>query len=313
MDVMTFGESMVLFQPSKRGPLRYVNEFEKKVGGAESNLAIALSRLGHKVSWMSRLGNDEFGLYIRNFIRGEGVDTSSVTFDDARPTGIFFKQRLNSGESKVYYYRHGSAASSMGPADLDESKIKQSKFLHITGITPMLSESCSELTYKAIEIAKKNNVTVVFDPNIRLKLCSKEDARLRLMDIASQCDIILPGIEEGVILTGEKTPEKISECLIQNGTGAVVVKLGALGAYYFTKNEQGFVNGYKVDQVVDTVGAGDGFAAGFISGILRGWSYREAVGLGNRVGASAVTVSGDVEGYPYWSQIDPNQNEEILR
>ncbi|HJV17118.1 MAG TPA: sugar kinase [Bacillales bacterium] len=313
MDVITFGESMVLFHPSRRGPLRYVQEFEKKVGGAESNVAIALARLGHDVSWISRLGNDEFGLYIRNFIRGEGVDTSSVTFDDSRSTGLFFKETFHFGDPKVYYYRHDSAASGMGPADIKESDICKAKILHITGITPVLSQSCKELTEKAIEIAKRNKVRVVFDPNIRLKLCSKEYARKILMEIASKCDIVLPGIEEGIILTGEKTPEKISKCLIQNGTGAVVVKMGALGAFYQNGIEQGFVNGYKVDHVVDTVGAGDGFAAGFISGILRGWSYQDAVRLGNRIGAYAVTVPGDVEGYPYWSQIDPNQNEEILR
>lgn len=313
MDVITFGESMVQFNPAKTGPLRYVHQFDKTVGGAESNVAIALSRLGHQVKWVSRLGDDDFGLYIRNFIRGEGVDTSSVTFDPVYPTGIFFKERYNASDPKVYYYRSGSAASQLEQAQLKESDIIAARFLHITGITPALSPTCRELIYYAIEVAKKNNVMVVFDPNIRLKLWSENEAREVLMDIASKCDIVLPGIEEGRLLTNEITPEKIAERFIQNGAGTVVVKLGAQGAFCHSQDIKEYIEGFKIEHVVDTVGAGDGFAAGFISGLLRGWSYRDAVVLGNRVGASAVTVTGDVEGYPYWSKIAPDHSEEILR
>jgi 2-dehydro-3-deoxygluconokinase len=313
MDVITFGESMVLFNPSKKGPLRYVSQFEKTIGGAESNVAIALARLGHQVSWVSRLGDDEFGLFIRNFIRGEGVDTSSITFDPTRPTGIFFKERHDAKDPKVNYYRTFSAASCMGRTHLKESEIAKAKFLHITGITAALSPSCRDLIYYALDIAKKHKVMVVFDPNIRLKLWSEDEAQEVLMDIASKSDIVLPGIEEGRLLTGEVTAEKIAKRLIQNGAKAVVVKLGAQGAFYHTEEKQEYVGGFKIESVVDTVGAGDGFAAGFISGLLRGWSYQQAVALGNRVGASAVTVPGDVEGYPYWSEIDPDRMEEILR
>jgi 2-dehydro-3-deoxygluconokinase len=312
-DVITFGESMVLFTPTKTGPLRYVSSFEKTIGGAESNLAIALARLGHNVSWLSRLGNDEFGLYVRNFIRGEGVDTSLVTFDSHYPTAVFFKERYDACDPKVYYYRSGSAASHMDKSLLNESEIAASKFLHITGITAAISPSCHELIDHAIKLARKHNVTVTFDPNIRLKLWSEEEARNVLMDIAGKCDIVLPGIDEGELLTGESTPEGISSKIIQSGAKAVVVKLGAKGAFYQTEDNQEYVDGYKIERVVDTVGAGDGFAAGFISGLLRGWSYKDAVALGNRVGASAVTVTGDVEGYPFWSDIDPNRSKEILR
>lgn len=313
MDVITFGESMVLFNPAKSGPLRYVHQFEKTVAGAESNVAIALARLGHKVSWTSRLGDDEYGLYVRDFIRGEGVDTSLVTFDSARPTGIFFKERHCTKDPKVYYYRAGSAASCMDKTHLDEREISKAKFLHVTGITAALSPSCRELVYHAIEAAKKHKVMVVFDPNIRLKLWSKEEAREVLMDIASKSDIVLPGIEEGVILTGEKETEAIARCILGNGAKAVVVKLGPQGAYFHNGEQQGYVDGYKIERVVDTVGAGDGFAAGFLSGLLRGWSYQDAVALANRVGALAVTTEGDVEGYPYWAEIAPDRKDEILR
>lgn len=169
MDVITFGETMVLFNTSYVGPLRYASQFEKTIGGAESNVAIGLARLGHQVSWMSRLGNDEFGLFVRNFVRGEGVDTSRVVFDDDHPTAVFFKERHAAKEPKVYYYRRGSAASFMKPEDLDEEHIAKAKFMHLTGITPALSPSCRQTVYRAIELARAYGLTVVFDPNILVK------------------------------------------------------------------------------------------------------------------------------------------------
>lgn len=307
MDVVTLGETMVLFTPGNVGPLRYVNQFEKTIGGAESNLAIALARLGHQVGWFSRLGDDEFGLYVRNFIRGEGVDTSRVIFDEKNPTAVFFKERQMGQDPKIYYYRKGSSASFMKPEDLDAEYIAQAKYLHLTGITPALSPSCQETVFRAIELAKENGVTVVFDPNIRLRLWSKEEAGSVLRRIASQCDIVLPGLDEGEIMTGEVTPEGISSQLLANGAKVVVIKLGAKGAFYATSDQQEYVEGFRVEQIVDTVGAGDGFAAGFLSGQIRGWSYRESVQFANRIGAYALTVAGDVEGYPFWNQVDPSR------
>jgi 2-dehydro-3-deoxygluconokinase len=312
MDVVTFGETMVLFTPMSVGPLRFVGQFEKTIGGAESNVAIALSRLGHQTGWFSRLGQDEFGLYVRNYIRGEGVDTSEVIFDGQFPTAVFFKERQAASDPKIYYYRSGSAASQFSVEDLNESYIAQAKFLHLTGITPALSASCREAIHAAIGIAKRHGVTVVFDPNIRLKLWSKEDAKQALLEIACKSDIVMPGIDEGELLTGSNTPEEIARFLIDKGAKTVVIKLGEKGAFYATQDESSYVEGVKVKQIIDTVGAGDGFAAGFLSGLLRGWNCRKAVELANRVGAYALTVAGDVEGYPFWSQIDPDK-EIVLR
>lgn len=223
MDVVTLGESMVLFTPDSVGSLSYATKFDKTIGGAESNVAIALSRLGHRVGWMSRVGNDSFGLSVRNFIRGEGVDTQNVVFDEKNQTAVFFKERKNGNEPKVYYYRRNSAASYMDATDLNEGYISKATFLHITGITPALSLTCKETIFKAIEIARRNNVNVVLDPNIRLKQWSKIEAREVLTEIARSCDIVLPGIEEGIILTGEETPEKISKSLLQGKTQTVIV------------------------------------------------------------------------------------------
>jgi 2-dehydro-3-deoxygluconokinase len=312
MDVITLGESMVLFKPDSVGPLRYVNSYSKAVGGAETNVAIALTRLGHQVGWVSKLGNDEFGLYVRNVIRGEGVDTSRVVFDDQAPTAVFFKERKTNQDPNIYYYRKNSAASLLRPDDLDENYFKSAKYLHLTGITPALSEDCKATVYEAIKLAKKHNQKIVFDPNIRLKLWSREEAKAILTDIARQVDIVLPGIEEGELMTGHSDPEQIAQTLLENGAKIVVVKLGSKGAYYATKNESAYVSGYQVDEVVDTAGAGDGFAAGFLSGLLRGWDYQQAVKFGNRIGAFALSVEGDMEGYPFWNQVDPEQSQQII-
>jgi 2-dehydro-3-deoxygluconokinase len=313
MDVVTIGESMVLFTPDSVGSFCYAGKFDKTIGGAESNVAIALSRLGHQAGWMSRLGSDDFGLFVRNFIRGEGVDTSQVVFDQHHQTAVFFKERKSGGEPQVYYYRRNSAASQLKPSDLNEDYIASAEFLHITGITPALSDTSKETIFKAIELAKSHNVKVVFDPNIRLKLWSKEEAGRTLREIARICDVILPGIEEGSILTGETEPEKIAKALLTDSTETVVLKLGKKGAYYATATQEGYVDGEKVQHVVDPIGAGDGFAAGFLSGMIRKLSLREAVQLANKVAAFALTVPGDAEGYPYWHQILSSGKEEIFR
>lgn len=303
MDVVTFGESMVLFGPDSSGPLRYVQNFNKSIAGAESNVAIALAKLGHDVGWFSKLGNDEFGRYIEATIRGEGVDVSRVIFQPEKSTGILFKERFMHSNPNVYYYRKDSAASTLKPAELDENYIKDAKILHITGITPALSESCRRTIFKAIEIAKANNVLVSFDPNIRLKLWTKEEAIAILLEIAKQSDIIFPGIDEGEMLLGLTKPEDISETFINMGCSVVAVKLGKEGCYVADKVSGVYIDSYKLENPQDTVGAGDGFAAGFLSGMLRELDFKECGKYANGVGAMAVLVKGDMEGYPNFEQL----------
>ena len=303
MDVVTFGESMVLFGPDSSGPLRYVQNFNKSIAGAESNVAIALAKLGHKVGWFSKLGNDEFGRYIQATIRGEGVDVSRVLVDPLKNTGILFKERFMHSNPNVYYYRKDSAASTLKPEELDESYIKSAKILHITGITPALSENCRKTVFKAIEIAKANNVLVSFDPNIRLKLWTLEEARPVLLQIAKQSDIIFPGVDEGEMLLGLTKPEDIAEGFINMGCSVVAVKLGKEGCYIASRGSTMYINSYRLENPQDTVGAGDGFAAGFLSGMLNKLDFRECAEQANGVGAMAVLVKGDMEGYPSLEQL----------
>jgi 2-dehydro-3-deoxygluconokinase len=315
MDVVTIGETMVLFTPEAEGPLRYSQHFSRRYGGAESNVAIGLSRLGHQAGWISKVGNDEFGKGMLSLIRGEGVDVSTVQLSDQAPTGMYFKEHKREGVINVYYYRKGSAASTMTKDDLDKDYIGQAKYLHITGITPALSESCRETVYEAIKIAKERNVKVVFDPNLRKKLWDEDLAREVLLKIASEADIILPGIEEGQFLFGVDHPEEIGKRFLQLGASIVVLKVGAEGAIYFTENETRKVSGFPVKHVVDPVGAGDGFAAGFLSGMLDGLPLEQAVMRANAIGAHITMVKGDVEGLPDRFEIEQylsnNQNDVI--
>jgi 2-dehydro-3-deoxygluconokinase len=303
MDVVTFGESMVLFGPDSSGPLRYVQNFNKSIAGAESNVAIALAKLGHEVGWFSKLGNDEFGRYIQATIRGEGVDVSRVLVEPLKNTGILFKERFMHSNPNVYYYRKDSAASTLKPEEIDEDYIKFAKILHITGITPALSENCRKTVFKAIEIAKANNVLVSFDPNIRLKLWTREEAIPVLLEIAKKSDIIFPGIDEGEMLLGLTKPEEIAEKFMNMGCSVVAVKLGAEGCYVADKIKKLYIKSYQLENPQDTVGAGDGFAAGFLSGMLNKLDLRECAEYANGVGAMAVLVKGDMEGYPNLEQL----------
>lgn len=314
MDAVTLGETMALFT-GEPGLMRYSTNFSRKYGGSESNFAIGLSRLGHKVGWISQVGDDELGKGLISFIRGEGVDVSQVQTHPEAPTGIYFKEIRNSNDVRVYYYRQGSAASKMDNTILNEDYIAQAKYLFISGITPALSDSCFEVTIEAIKLAKSHGVKVVFDPNLRRKLWSEEKAKSVLLEIAAKADIVLPGISEGEFLFGKKSVEEIGKLFLELGPSIVVVKVGETGAYYFTKENKELVPSYKVNQVVDPVGAGDGFAAGFISGLLDGLELPEAVARGNAVGAIVTMTNGDIEGLPERTDLNnfTNQSDDDVK
>jgi 2-dehydro-3-deoxygluconokinase len=317
MDVVTIGETMVLLTPESSPLMRYASSYSRKFGGAETNVAIGLTRLGYQTGWISKVGNDELGKAMYSFIRGEGVDVSQVQFDPEAPTGLYFKEIRSEDRVQVQYYRKGSAASRLTEEDLNEEFIATTKYLHLTGITPALSESCYKTVIKAMELAKRNNVKVVFDPNLRRKLWSQERARKVLLEIAAQADIILPGLGEGKFMFNEEDPVKLGQLFLNHGASLVVLKVGARGAYYFTNENSELIEGFPVDRVVDPVGAGDGFAAGVIAGLLEHLPIDQAVRKGNAVGALATMTPGDFEGLPDIEELDAFMNnssrEDIQR
>lgn len=305
LDVLTIGETMGLFMPIDFEQKFKTQTFATKtIGGSESNVAIGVSRLGKKAGWFSLLGKDPFGEEIIFKLNGEGVDTSSVKLTDGR-TGLMLKEKSFAGDPKVFYYRENSAASKMTPADLPVDLIKQSKILHVTGITPALSQSCRETIEASIDIAKENGVKVSFDPNLRLKLWDIETMRKVIIPMAKKADIFFPGLSEARILldNAELTANECVQAFLDMGIPEVVLKLGPEGAISATENEKLLVEGFSVKEV-DSVGAGDGFCAGYLVGYLSGLSLYERTRMANAVGSIVVGKKGDYEGLPTMEELE---------
>lgn len=296
-ECLTLGETMAAFTPGRMGPLRYVQDYGIRVAGAESNTAVGLAKLGISAAWVSRLGNDEFGKYIRNQLRAEGVDCSGVKFDPEHRTGVMFKQ-TSSGETSVFYYRENSAASHMTPEDLDEALFSDCRILHLSGITPVLSESCRRMVEAAVRLAKKHGVKLSFDPNIRKKLWKDTDYTPLLRELTLASNIVLMGLDEAETLFGTRDVEALRSQLLTDGCIEVLaLKDGSNGAWMADKNQLLHLDAYPC-RCIDPIGAGDGFNAGVLAGLLQGRTLAEAGRMGAVCGALATEVPGDVEGYP---------------
>jgi sugar/nucleoside kinase (ribokinase family) len=300
IDVVTFGEAMMLLVADQPGPLELAQTFVKRTAGAETNVAIGLARLGLQVAWCSRLGTDSIGRYLLRSMEAEGIDCSHVACDGSQRTGFMIKGRVEGGgDPEVEYHRKGSAASLFQPDEIDTPWLVGARHLHATGIFAALSSNCFATSIASMNAMRKDGKTISFDPNLRPSLwASKEAMRVTINSLAFLADWVLPGFEEGKLLSGKDTPEEIAKFYLDSGVSLVVIKLGAEGAYYSTAQEAAYVPGFPVKQVVDTVGAGDGFAAGVISGMLEGFSVQNAVRRGAWIGARAVQVLGDTEGLP---------------
>lgn len=300
LEAVTFGEPMAMFYANEVGPLHEVTSFSKALAGAESNVATGLSRLGHKTGYVTKLGEDNFGQFIVGALTKEQIDTGSISFTKEFPTGMLIKSKVLTGDPKVEYFRKNSAASKLSLADFDEAYFASAGHLHVTSISSALSKTCHEFSVHAMEFMKQRGKTVSLDPNLRPTLWPDKETMVNTInDLATRCDWFLPGLSEGKTLTGLDTPEEIAGFYLDRGVSFVVIKLGPEGAYYKTAaGEEGYVAGFKVETVVDTVGAGDGFAVGVISAMLEKLTVAEAVKRGNAIGALAVMSPGDMDGLP---------------
>ncbi len=309
LDVVTIGETMIVFDSMSLGPLRYAHQYSSHTGGAETTVAVGVVRQGHTAGWISRVGNDEFGKLITNVFRGEGVDTSRVMIDDERPTGIFFREAVGNGEYRNAYYRKHSAFSAIQPDMLDEDYIRNARILMISGITLAVNSSSAATVKRAMEIAKEAGVKICFDPNLRLKMWTIEEARAVMEPLWSMVDIAMPGVEEGELLFGASEPDEIAN-ILQNkyGIPSVIVKVGAEGAIGYEGGKKIVSQGYPVSRVVDAFGAGDAFCSGVLSGYLNGWPLEKTLQHANAIGAMVVSAPGNIEAVP-----DAKQVEAFLR
>lgn len=308
-EVITIGEPMVMFLADTKEHLSSVEHFTRLIAGAELNVAMGLRRLGHTVTYISQVGDDPFGQYVKNYLENENIDGTFVRISKEATTGFQFKNRTDEGDPEVLYFRKGAAASKITKDILDEISFSDAKVLHITGIFPALSETTLETTFKAIEKAHEQGMFVTFDPNPRPVLWENQEKMIRVTnELAFKSDIVLPGFREGKLFTGKDTKEEIAEFYLKQGVKKVIIKMGTTGAYSREKLENGKVKEFECPSfevpVVDTVGAGDGFAAGVISATLENLDDIKILERGNAIGGIQVMHLSDNEGLPTVGELD---------
>lgn len=295
-EVVTGGESMGLLLAGGDVNLASARQFDAEIAGAESNLAIGLARLGHPVAYYGRVGDDVFGHRIRTELRGEGVDVSALVTDHERPTGLLFRDSVRGAPLTVVYRRSGSAGSALSVADLPEAEIRRARVLHVTGITAALSESAYDATLTAMRVARDAGVQVTFDPNLRLRLASAERWRELVDELARHSDVVLTGAEEAEIFC---PGQDVLGWLAERGVTTLVLKHGADGASeHDTASRESVHEPARPVPVVDPVGAGDAFDAGWLSAWLRGEPAQQRLREGCAVASVVVASRGDCVGLP---------------
>ncbi|NUP83629.1 MAG: sugar kinase [Nonomuraea sp.] len=295
-ELVTFGETMALFAARRTGPLRFARDFDLGLGGAESNVAIGVTRLGHRAAWAGRVGDDEFGDLIRATLAGEGVDVRAVT-DPAAPTGLMIKGRRTADLVDVRYYRRDSAGSRLCPADLDPALIASARVLHVSAITPALSPSARESVAYAIGVARAAGVLVSLDVNYRRALWSPAEAGAWLRETVGGVDVLFATEAEGRLIADVAGPAELAKALAALGPSYVLVKSGAEGALELSGGVVRRGRPYRVTEV-DPVGAGDAFAAGWLADWLAGAEPERRLDTACAAGAFAVTSQGDWESLP---------------
>lgn len=286
--VVCLGETMVMMVPAEPGPVHLVRTWHRAVGGAESNVAVHLTRLGVRSSWVSAVGDDSFGLAVLDAVGGFGVDVSRVRIDPARPTGLYVKEASPHG-SPVRYYRRGSAASGMGLEMIDRLGLGEVGLVHLSGITAALSDSCLAMMRELLR-RPRHGFRISFDLNWRPALWTGRDPRV-LRELADMADVVLAGSDEAELVWGTGDPARLRQLL--PGPASLVVKQGADGATLLEGGASYFEPALEVE-VVEPVGAGDAFAAGFLAATLAGESPSVRLRAGHLQAATALLTAEDV-------------------
>jgi 2-dehydro-3-deoxygluconokinase len=314
IEIVTLGEALVSFVATTPGPLAEARAFERHIAGAEANVAVGLARLGHSVAFIGRVGPDGFGTAIRRHLRGEGVDVRHLTTDPEATTGIMFRERRALGAVDVLYARAGSAGSTLDPANIEraaaDGTFAGARWLHLTGITPALSERARAAVVRALELARAAELTVSLDVNLRRRLWPDDVAAPVLRSIAAVADIVLGSPDELAAIAGRHDdgkgdPADLARAVLDLGPSLAVVKLGSGGAVAVSRDGEPVASpAMAVTSVVDPVGAGDAFCAGFIDARLEAADLAGALRAANACGASAVAASGDMAGLPERAELD---------
>jgi 2-dehydro-3-deoxygluconokinase len=297
--LVTLGETMALVAS---GPLAHVTTAGVGIGGAESNVAIGVRRLGGDAAWIGRVGDDSFGTRVLRELRAEGLGVHA-TVDPEAPTGLMVKESRRPGTSRVWYYRAGSAGSRLHRDDLPRDLVAGAGVLHVTGITPGLGASALAAVGEAVELAR--GAIVSFDVNHRPAVWQGRDAAPVYRELARAAGVVFAGEDEARLLTGTDTtdPHELLAAMAATTSGDVVLKQGADGCLAIIGGATYDVPAVPVD-VVDTVGAGDAFVAGYLADLLAGRTPQERLLTAVRCGAFACLANGDWEGLPTRRDLD---------
>ncbi len=307
--VLVAGETLGLAVNVVPGNLASSSAARIGFGGAESTVAIGLRRLGVASTWVSRIGDDSVGRLIRRELAAEGVRVIAPTGPGS--TGFMLKTRERPDRTDVSFWRRESAATALSPSDVDDELLRQHSLIHLTGITPALSESAQSLTTSLIQRARSFGITVSFDINYRSRLWSRTDASAFLRDTLPFVDVLFAGPDEAALVTDAPASEEMARSIASYGPQSVVIKLGAQGCISLCKGEV-LTMSARPAAVIDTVGAGDAFVAGYLAELVLGRPHEQRVKTAVIAGARACEVVGDWEGTPRRDELI-ERNDPVMR
>jgi fructokinase len=309
-DVICLGELLIDFVPTVTGTsLIEAPAFKKAPGGAPANVAVGLARLGTPSAFKGKVGDDPFGHFLAQILVDAGVDVGPLHFSDEARTALAFVSLRADGEREFMFYRHPSADMLFTPEEVDRGALQGARALH-SGSISLIGEPSRSATLRAIEIARETGALVSCDPNLRLALwpdigAAREGLRLAM----AQAQVVKISEEELRFLTGSDDPDAARQQLWHDRLELMVVTLGSAGCVYFAREFEGVVVGFSVD-TIDTTGAGDGFVAGLLHGLINDRSaardqqnLREICRFACAVGALTTTERGAIPALPTLDQV----------
>jgi len=302
--VLCFGETLGLLLNPRGTRLRDCATAQVSFAGAESNVAIGLARLGCPVAWLSAVGADPVGERIVRQLRAEGVGIDAVRTVTGPATAMMLRDRNHWTEPSVYYWRDGSAFNQQVGDLVRTCDWSGVTAIFLSGITPALNARARTATGEIVAAARERGVKVWFDVNHRRKLWSESEAAACINGLIGQLDILFTSVDEGRILTGLTAPEEIGRALLDRGARHVVLKLGVRGVWSFTPENKIFLPAFRIGEEIDPIGAGDGFDAGFLSGVWEGKPVEQCLARGAACGALVCLTDGDWEGLPTLAEIE---------
>lgn len=311
LDVVTLGEALVAVRPTDATPALHAARFALAATGTEVNVALALSRLGHRTAFIGRVGDDTSGRRIRRTLQADGVDTTGLRTDRSAATGLLVRDVAGQRPTTVDYHRTGSAGARLEPEDVDGSLIAEARFLHVTGLTCGLSTTAARAVEHAMLLAAQAGTAVSLDPNLRSRLHPPEVWRRLVGPLLSRAQLVIGSGDELGVVTDARDPRQAIGRLLSAGVRTVVMRGGTEPTHVVTTEQRVQVPVQPVDPV-DPVGAGDAFAGGLLSGLLDDLDLADAVARAHAVARRCVQVAGDTEGLPSRDEL-AREDGEVVR